>query len=127
MKKKRTKSWPLELRTAIKIKSSKKSYSNKKRKSDFNEIPNFQMQQPIFKKHKIQIINIIVNKFKIKNHLESTKNKKDNKSKSGMYKITCGTRRCGFKYIGQSRRAIHTRFTEHLRAFKNNHPQIRCS
>jgi hypothetical protein len=60
--------------------------------------------------------------------LESTKNKKDNKSKSGIYKITCGTRRCGFKYIGQSRRAIQTRFTEHLRAFKKQPlTSIRCS
>jgi endonuclease I len=72
-----------------------------------------------FKKHKIQKINS--NKFKIKNHLETTKNKKDTKSKSGIYKITGGTRRCGFKYIGQSRRAIQTRFREHHRAFKNNH------
>jgi hypothetical protein len=67
----------------------------------------------IFKKHKIQMINNS-NKFKIKNHLESTKNKKDNKYKPGIYKITCGTRRCGFKYIGPSRRAIQTRFTEHF-------------
>jgi hypothetical protein len=71
----------------------------------------------ICKKHKIQIINNS-NKFKIKNQLESTKNKRDNKSKSGIYKITCGTRRCGFEYIRQSRRAIQNRFTEHLREFK---------
>jgi hypothetical protein len=32
------------------------------------------------------------------------------------------TRRCRFKYIGQSRRAIQTRFTEHLRAFNSHHP-----
>jgi hypothetical protein len=55
----------------------------------------------ILKKHKIQIINNR-NKFKIKNHLESTKNKKDNKYKSGICKITCGTRKCGFKYIGHN-------------------------
>jgi hypothetical protein len=54
--------------------------------------------------------------------LESTKNKKDKNSKSGIYKIICGTKRCGFKYIGQSRRVNQTRFTKHLRAFKNNHP-----
>jgi hypothetical protein len=66
----------------------------------------------------IQIINHS-NKFKIKNQLESTKNKKDDKSKSGIYKIT---RRCGFKYIGWARKAIQTQFTEHLGAFKHNYP-----
>jgi hypothetical protein len=64
----------------------------------------------IFKKHKIQIINNS-NKFKMKYQLESTKNKRDNNSKSGIYKITCGTRRCGFKYTGKSKKAIQTRFT----------------
>jgi hypothetical protein len=60
--------------------------------------------------------------FKIKNKLESTKSKIPELEKSGIYQISCKTQRCGYKYIGQSRRQIQTRFVEHLRAFKNKKP-----
>jgi hypothetical protein len=39
------------------------------------------------------------------------------------YLVGCGTRGCNLKYIGQSRRAIQTRFVDHLRSFKKNHPE----
>jgi hypothetical protein len=76
----------------------------------------------IFQKHKIHLVTHS-NNFKIKNKLGSVKDKIDNNSKSGIYQISCATRGCDHKYIGQSRRAIKTRFTDHLRAFKNNHPE----
>jgi hypothetical protein len=50
----------------------------------------------------------------------NTKNKVPNINNSGVYEISCGTPGCEYKYIGQSRRAIKTRFVEHLRAYKNN-------
>jgi hypothetical protein len=57
--------------------------------------------------------------YKIKNHFETTKTKIPEFEPSGIYQISCKTQRCGYKYIGQSRRQIKTRFIEHLRAFKN--------
>jgi len=40
---------------------------------------------------------------------------------SGIYRLQCNT--CSKVYIGQSGRAIITRFKEHLRYIKNNDPQ----
>jgi hypothetical protein len=86
--KKGTKSWQFELRMTIKMKSSKKQ--GKKIRLQQNTTLSNTITNPtfirrisltyypklikIFKKHKIQIINN-GNKLKIKNHLESTKNK----------------------------------------------------
>jgi hypothetical protein len=63
------------------------------------------------------------NNYKIENKLGSVKDQVNDNNKSGIYQISCGTRGCNLKYIGQSRRAIQTRFVDHLRSFKNNHPE----
>jgi hypothetical protein len=60
-----------------------------------------------------------MNHNKIKNHFETTKTKTPEFERSGIYQISCKTQRCGYKYIGPSRRQIQTRFIEHLRAFKD--------
>jgi hypothetical protein len=75
-----------------------------------------------FRKHKIQLVTNS-NNYKIKNKLGSVKDQVNDNNKSGIYQISCGTRGCNLKYIGQSRRAIQTRFVDHLRSFKNNHPE----
>jgi hypothetical protein len=53
------------------------------------------------------------NNDKIKNHFETTKTKIPELEHSGIYQISCKTQRCDYKYIGQSRRQIQTRFIEH--------------
>jgi hypothetical protein len=72
----------------------------------------------IFVTYEIRVIEKSSN-YKIKNHFETTKTKIPEFPRSGIYQMFCKTQRCGYKYIGQSRRQIQTRFIEHLRAFKN--------
>jgi hypothetical protein len=72
-----------------------------------------------FEQHNIRVVESSA-RYKIKNRLHSTKMPVPEGEKSGIYEISCKTQRCGYKYIGQSRRQIQKRFIEHLRAFKNN-------
>jgi hypothetical protein len=58
----------------------------------------------------------------LNSQLPSIKDKTADNKKSGIYQISCGTKNCNQKYIGQTARTLNTRFVEHLTAFKNNHP-----
>jgi Reverse transcriptase (RNA-dependent DNA polymerase) len=71
-----------------------------------------------FKEQKLEIVTTS-SEFKIKNKLGTTKDKKDPTEKSGVYQINCATRGCKALYIGQTRRAISSRFKEHENATKN--------
>jgi hypothetical protein len=42
----------------------------------------------------------------------------DKHNKSGIYQMKC--LECSVKYIGQTGRAFHTRFKEHIQAIRNN-------
>jgi hypothetical protein len=75
----------------------------------------------VLKKHRIQLITNS-NIYKLRNRIQSAKNKVPALYKSGIYQILCGSRGSNFNYIGKSRRAIKNRFVEHLRAYQNNHP-----
>jgi hypothetical protein len=81
--------------------------------------PNTNKFWKIFKKHQKQLIP--KSDRKLKSQLPSTKHKTDENKKSGIYQISCGTKKCNQKYIGQTARTLKTRFVEHLTAFKNNH------
>ena len=48
-------------------------------------------------------------------------NNSPNHNKSSIYKLTCRT--CNKAYIGQNSKTIATRYKEHTRYIKNNHPQ----
>lgn len=72
---------------------------------------------PIFNKHNLDIV--YSNNNKIKNILDSPKDKIDNFEKSGIYEIVC---KCDKKYIGQTKRQIKTRFKEHISHIKYNRP-----
>jgi hypothetical protein len=61
----------------------------------------------------------ISGKYKLKNKLMSTKDKKDQIEKSGIYEI-----KCGYKYIDQTRRSIKTRYKEHKSHTTNNHHKL---
>jgi hypothetical protein len=54
--------------------------------------------------------------YKLKNKLMSTKYKKDPMETSGIYE-----NKCGYKYMGQTRRSIKTRYKEHKSHTTNNH------
>jgi hypothetical protein len=60
------------------------------------------------------------NDFKTKNNFISTKDQRTSLQKSGIYEVKCGTSNCEYKYIGQSRRSIKTRFGEHRAHTENN-------
>lgn len=68
----------------------------------------------VFKEHDIELVFNSVNK--IKNRLDSTKDKTDKMTKAGIYKIDCNTPGCNAVYIGQSSRSISQRLKEHMRA-----------
>lgn len=57
---------------------------------------------------------------KLMNVLGSTKDKKENAQKSGIYSISCDD--CDSVYIGQTKRAIETRFKEHISWIKKKDP-----
>jgi len=61
------------------------------------------------------------NNNKLSSTLGCTKDVIPNKLRSGIYQINCSD--CDHKYIGQTRRALHTRVTEHLRSIKNKDVQ----
>jgi Reverse transcriptase (RNA-dependent DNA polymerase)/GIY-YIG catalytic domain len=73
----------------------------------------------IFKRQNLQVVNS--NNNKIKCLLHSTKDPTPDLAKSGIYKITC--KKCECFYIGQTKRAIKTRFSEH----KNNAKKSECA
>jgi hypothetical protein len=62
--------------------------------------------------------------YRLKDKFESTKDPKLTNNKSGIYEIQCGTRNCNYKYIGQTRRSILTRYKEHFSHSNNNHVQL---
>jgi hypothetical protein len=63
-------------------------------------------------------------RYKIKNRLHSTKISVPEGENFGIYEISCKTQRCGFKYIGQSRRQIQKRFIEHLKNDKTSNSAV---
>lgn len=71
-----------------------------------------------FREHDMDLV--FSNNKKLKNSLGSTKDKIDDKKKSGVYTIECGD--CNRLYIGLSKRSIETRFKEHSSHIKNNRP-----
>jgi hypothetical protein len=79
--------------------------------------------QRTFKMNNLQLITTSSD-FKIKNNFISTKDKRDCLQKSGIYKVSCGTRNCEYKYIGQSRRSILTRFNEHKSHTEHNKTEL---
>jgi hypothetical protein len=52
--------------------------------------------------------------YRLKDKFESTKDIRLTNNKSGIYEIQRGTRNCDYRYIGQTRRSIFTRFKEHV-------------
>ena len=58
---------------------------------------------------------------KLCNALGSTKDPVPLRQRSGIYEISCSG--CDFKYIGQTKRALHNRVSEHLRTIKNRDVQ----
>lgn len=72
-----------------------------------------------FKNHNMQIV--FSNPFKTKNQLMSTKDKKKNLEKPGIYQIECN--QCHRKYYGQTKRSVEQRFKEHKHYILNNEPR----
>lgn len=54
---------------------------------------------------------------KLKSLLHTTKDKRDNNEKPGVYKVCCS--KCGAVYIGQTRRALKVRMKEHMLYIRN--------
>jgi hypothetical protein len=79
--------------------------------------------QKVFKKNNLQLITSS-NDFKLKNNFISTKDQRKYLQKSGIYEVRCGTKNCSYKYIGQSRRSIKTRFNEHKSHTDNNKTEL---
>jgi hypothetical protein len=77
----------------------------------------------VFTRNNLEIV-ATSGEYKLKNMLMSTKDKKDPIQKSGIYEIKCGTQNCGYKYIGQTRRSIKTRYKEHKSHTTNNHHEL---
>lgn len=69
----------------------------------------------LFKKYKIDLVE--VNEYQISRYLCNNKDQSSNYEKSGIYEISCD---CGVHYIGQSRRAIKNRFSEHINLKNKN-------
>ena len=61
------------------------------------------------------------NNYKLSTALGCTKDTVPINCRSGIYQISCSD--CEFKYIGQTRRALQTRITEHMRSIKNKDVQ----
>jgi hypothetical protein len=73
----------------------------------------------ILNKHEISCV--WGNDNKLTRLLGNPKDKIPNMKKSGIYSITC--KDCDEKYVGQSRRAIHSRFLEHRNHWRNGEEQ----
>jgi hypothetical protein len=59
---------------------------------------------------KLNDIKLVIwsSSYRLKDKFESAKDPMLTNHKSGIYEIQCGTRNCCLKYIGQTRRTIHT-------------------
>lgn len=73
----------------------------------------------VLSKHDISCV--FGNDGKLTTLLGNTKDKIPEMRKSGIYSITCND--CEEKYVGQSRRAIHSRFLEHRNHWRNGEDQ----
>jgi len=71
--------------------------------------------QTTFKQSNIKLA--YTNNYKLGSRLGCTKDTVPTRQRSGIYEISCSD--CDAKYIGQTRRALHTRISEHLRSIKN--------
>jgi hypothetical protein len=76
--------------------------------------------QGIFKRHNIDLV--YSNRGKLSDVLGNPKDKCHPLEKSGIYQIAC--KGCEAKYIGQTKRCTLTRFKEHARHIKYNHPDL---
>jgi hypothetical protein len=74
--------------------------------------------QAAFKKHQIKMFHSTRGKLGEGN----PKDQVETLQKSGIYQIDCLG--CSASYIGQSRRSITTRFNDHLRNIRKNHPEL---
>jgi hypothetical protein len=74
--------------------------------------------QKIAKKHSFH--SYYTSKDTLGDHLINLKDKREKRSKTGIYEIECKT--CKKKYRGQSKRRVFTRWKEHDRACRLNHP-----
>lgn len=74
--------------------------------------------QTIYNKYNINLV--FKNNSKLRNILGNAKDKNNLTNKSGIYQISCND--CDKIYIGQSKRAILTRFKEHISHIKYNRP-----
>lgn len=69
---------------------------------------------------KVNLAPVFVSKNKVKNFICNNKDKIEILNKSGIYSIECS---CGYKYVGQSRRAIDVRWVEHNKNIARNEPE----
>jgi hypothetical protein len=76
--------------------------------------------QGVFKKHQIKMVHST--RGKLGELLGNPKDQVETLQKSGIYKIDCLG--CSASYIGQSRRSITTRFNDHHRNIRKNHPEL---
>lgn len=71
-----------------------------------------------FKEHSLDIV--YRNNNKLCNLLDSTKDKTTDLKKSGIYAVKCND--CDDEYIGQTKRSIEKRFSDHLTCIRLNRP-----
>lgn len=76
--------------------------------------------KPILTKHKLTIA--YSNKGKLRDILGSTKSKRENEDKSGIYKLSCTD--CPSIYIGRTKRKIKERKKEHLDNIRKNEQDL---
>ena len=55
--------------------------------------------------------------------IKNNKSKTKDKDKSGVYSKQCGSENCNCIYIGQTGRSFESRNDEHIKAYRNNHPE----
>lgn len=72
----------------------------------------------VFRRHDLTLVTS--SKTKLMHAVASTKDKVDLLDSSGIYSIQCSM--CSATYVGQTRRSIGERFSEHFSYIKNNHP-----
>jgi hypothetical protein len=76
--------------------------------------------QAVFKKHQIKMVHST--RGNLGEILGNPKDQVKTLQKSGIYQIDCLG--CSASYIGQSRRSITTRFNDHHRNIRKNHPEL---
>lgn len=97
---------------------SQQTKSDKKRVS-LNFVPCITNKlKHAFGEYQMEIVHN--NDRKLSNLLGSTKDKIAPLKKSGIYTVTCGV--CNKKYIGQTKRSIEKRFSEHCACIRLNQP-----